>query len=166
MTNHQETGILVLREDTMQRFDDKWVRDPTTGCHNWTAYKDKKGYGKFGYAKSVWPAHRVAWTLANGPIPPGKVVHHVCYNRACVNPAHLAVRTARENTLDEDSSAPAKLHSIKTRCPQGHPYDAQNTRIESNGARRCRKCARINLQNYYERKKAQHASQQAQDVRR
>ncbi|MFF8482330.1 hypothetical protein [Streptomyces antibioticus] len=29
-----------------------------------------------------------------------------------------------------------------THCPQGHPYNAENTAIKPTGARRCRACAR------------------------
>ena len=30
----------------------------------------------------------------------------------------------------------------RTHCPKGHPYDAENTRIKSNGSRGCRTCER------------------------
>lgn len=52
--------------------------------------------------KKVARAHRVAYEIAHGPIPPGLHIDHVwlkgCRSRACVNPAHLeAVRQKVNN---------------------------------------------------------------------
>lgn len=73
--------------------------DPATGCHNWTGWKDAKGYGRCGDTGTrQQQAHRLAWVVANGPIPAGLTVDHLCRNTSCVNVAHMELVTASENS--------------------------------------------------------------------
>lgn len=53
-----------------------------TGCWEWEKFRTTKGY-------AGCHAHRLYWERANGPIPEGFHVHHLCRNPPCVNPAHL-----------------------------------------------------------------------------
>lgn len=111
--------------------------DPVTGCHNWIGSVRTRGYGRTSVGgKSVY-THRLAYELARGPIPNGMVIDHLCRNRRCCNPDHLEVVTNREN-IRRGIGITA---TIKTHCPQGHPYDAENTRINRRGKKVCRACS-------------------------
>ncbi len=57
-----------------------------------------------------------------------------------MNPAHLEPVTNRENVLRGETVAAAA--AAKTHCIRGHPFDAANTRIRTDGARECRTCRR------------------------
>ncbi|HXI18492.1 MAG TPA: HNH endonuclease signature motif containing protein, partial [Chloroflexota bacterium] len=71
-------------------------------CWEWQLFRDKRNYGRVGIARGKSPqlTHRVAWELANGPIPDGLLVCHSCDNPPCCNPAHLFLGTDQDNVDD------------------------------------------------------------------
>ena len=68
------------------------------GCWIWQAYKFR--YGTFRIGNKMVLAHRVAFDLAIGPIPPSLDVLHSCDNGHCVNPDHLFLGTHSDNMQD------------------------------------------------------------------
>lgn len=72
-------------------------------CWEWLGHRQRDGYGTVKYDRETERAHRVAWILARGIIPPGLHVLHRCDNPPCVNPDHLWLGTHLENMRDRDS---------------------------------------------------------------
>ena len=70
------------------------------GCWVWAAYKTRRGYGRLSLNGVIWNAHRLSWTLHNGPIPDGLYVLHHCDNPSCVRPDHLFLGTQFDNMAD------------------------------------------------------------------
>jgi hypothetical protein len=133
---------MVISEDVQRRFWDYVACGEPDECWLWTGGK-VDGYGAFGgrpLGVSQIGAHRVAWMIANGDIPKGAHVHHVCVVRACVNPAHLELRTPRDHAREEGGFVPANI--ARTHCPHGHPYAGDNLYVNPQGKRCCRECMR------------------------
>ena len=108
------------------------------GCHIWPGGKNYGGYGLIGDGRNTYLAHRVAYTLAYGPIPDGLTIDHLCRQKLCCNPAHLEAVSIRENLM-RAPNAPAALNAAKTHCVNGHRFDELNTRYWR-GKRICRAC--------------------------
>lgn len=73
-----------------------------------------------------------------GQIPEGMQIHHKCFNRSCVNPAHLEICTPKENKAK--SLGVSAINKAKTHCSNGHAFDDANTYINTRGYRTCRAC--------------------------
>lgn len=124
------------------------------GCWEWTAAKDR-GYGVTWVDGRKTSAHRHAYELEHGKIGNRRLfICHRCDNRACVRPDHLFLGTHSDNMKDMTSKnrqSRGAVHGAhwraKTHCPQGHPYDEQNTAFKTptdrqKFGRRCKACHR------------------------
>lgn len=72
---------------------------PRGDCHVFTGTKPT-GYGTISVDGEMRLAHRVAWELAYGAIPPGLWVLHRCDHPPCVRVDHLFLGTRADNTAD------------------------------------------------------------------
>ena len=72
----------------------------TASCWIWIGNIDSDGYGRLKDNQTDrWrAAHRIAWELLRGPIPPNLTIDHLCFVKCCVNPDHLEPCTSEENT--------------------------------------------------------------------
>jgi hypothetical protein len=71
-----------------------------TKCVEWSGARSGDGYGAVYIDGKQRAAHRVAWEKAKGVIPDGMWILHRCDNPLCVNPDHLFLGTAKDNTQD------------------------------------------------------------------
>lgn len=70
-------------------------------CRVWTRSQTSSGYGYQTYRGRSWPAHRLAYYLANdAPDLKGVVIHHKCANKLCVNIEHLEPASQADNVLE------------------------------------------------------------------
>lgn len=140
-------------QTAVQRFNAKWELEPGGSCWLWIASKFRNSYGQFrDEALKTVGAHQFSFRHFKGPIPEGLQIDHLCRVRHCVNPDHLEAVTCRENLL-RGATITAE-HAAKTHCPQGHPYDGENT-YHYEGTRGCLKCRRSRALAAWRRKAGQ-----------
>lgn len=117
----------------------------TPNCWLWTASLNR-GYGQMASGvpgNGPILAHRFAYEMLRGPIPPGRQIDHLCRNRACVNPDHLQPVTQQMNMRRGLQSR--LMNGMDNKCVNGHEYTPENTYRNPNNPLdvRCRECSRI-----------------------
>lgn len=149
----------------LERFEEKYIPEPMSGCWLWIGSCDKDGYGRFWFNGKLRKSHRVSYQKFVGPIPEGKDICHKCDVPSCVNPDHLWVGDARANALDMMQKGRfnwnGKYIFIQqrkmTHCKNGHEFTPKNTyRISRDGGKRrhCRACNLEAVRRYQKRKNA------------
>lgn len=83
-----------------ERFWSKVAKAGGDACWEWLGKIHDHGYGLFTVKQRHLRAHRVAWEMEHGPIPPGHIVRHRCDNRSCVRVDHLLLGTHGQNADD------------------------------------------------------------------
>lgn len=123
-------------------------------CWLWMPEPARK-YGRFHVKKAEFLAHRIAYQIANGPVPDGMLACHHCDTPRCVNPAHLFQGTHEDNNRDmmakgryangmagnTEAAARGERHVSRTkpeRVPRGdrsgpHMHPERMARGERNG---------------------------------
>lgn len=131
-----------------QRFWDKVIPEPNSGCWIWTG-ATTHGYGYFtAFTGSVVRTHKYLYEELVGKVPEGLELDHKCRVRCCCNPDHLEPVTRSENTkrgIDANNGLRAyhDKRSAAHACVNGHPFTGKNEGYRKDGRRRCLECARV-----------------------
>lgn len=107
-----------------ERLDKAFARSTArreNGCLEWTAWKNRLGYGQVYWNYKNWSAPRVMYCMHHGPFNEWLDVRHSCDNPACVAIEHLSIGTRSDNMRDAVDRKRSK-NAKKTHCPKGHPY--------------------------------------------
>jgi hypothetical protein len=130
------------RRSPAERFWEKVIPEPNSGCWLWMGALIGNGYGLLGGgprgSKALF-AHRFSWELHNGLVPDGLWVLHRCDVRHCVNPAHLFLGDRTENIRDMYAKGRAlcQQHPERMAHGVGHP----NARLNDENVREARALA-------------------------
>jgi hypothetical protein len=99
--------VTAIDAGVLARYWPKVRQGAADECWPWTAFTNPRGYGMFRVvAGRMDLVHRLAWEIANGPIPDGLQVLHHCDNPPCCNPAHLFVGTNADKVAKGRASYP------------------------------------------------------------
>ena len=94
----------------------------TDDCWAWIGVRDRHGYGRMHLKRRQLFAHRYAWKIASGEMPPSdQIIGHICDNPSCVRNdepgtytvngiilprfGHLFRGTLQINAMDRDAKA-------------------------------------------------------------
>ena len=106
----------------LERFESFVYPVPESGCHLWLGALDGGGYGVFWMDGRQAKAHRVAFELYRGPIPPGEWALHKCDVRSCVNAGHLFLGTNATNMQDRAAKGKQSGPYGSSRLLRGLPF--------------------------------------------
>ena len=90
------------------------MRNPETGCLEWTVNFSPDGYGRVYLKNTTWMAHRVSHHVFVGPVPDDLLVCHRCDNPRCIEPSHLFLGTSDDNMRDMAAKGRSKRTKFLT----------------------------------------------------
>lgn len=128
---------------TRDRFMERVTERPD-GCWDWRGHHIRTGYAVVSLPREgrkhapKMTAHRLAYELFVGPVDPDLDADHLCFNRGCVNPAHVEPVTHKENIRRMPGLFGQRARA--THCQRGHDLSMTATFDKGDGRRRCRTC--------------------------
>lgn len=137
----------MKKEMLLKRISSR-VRVVDGGCHEWvgsirpSGKGGKYAYGQIWWEGKSWLAHRWVWIRANGPVPDGLELDHICRNKLCVNVEHLRAVTHGVNCMN-------RAASDKTHCKCGDELT-----INGDGHKICRRCRDMRVASWREANRA------------
>src|SRR3990167_10773640 len=89
----------TLSEKFWKKVEKRGIDD----CWLWIGAKKDRRYGHMLHNYQNIGSHRISWLIHHGNIPNNLWVLHKCDNPSCVNPNHLWLGTAKDNSQDRES---------------------------------------------------------------
>ena len=114
----------------LERFLERAIPVPESGCWLWLGQVDRGGYGRLHYppTKRMESAHRIAMALFRGRLPPRSMLAcHKCDTPSCVNPDHIFLGDQSANMADcKEKRRTRKRIGI---CNRGHSFSGRSCAI-------------------------------------
>lgn len=145
-------------DSLIKRLEDGSQYEPTTGCILWTKAPYKGGHGVIGIGREIYFTHRVSFFLKNKFLPENLMVRHKCDTPECINPDHLILGTAYQNSQDMVKRRRHFTHKNNV-CQKGHEFNEMNTSYVFNSRmnkkqRICKLCKKIRSEKYLNKKRS------------
>lgn len=125
-----------------------------TPCLIWSGSISSSGYGQIALGRTMIGPHRAAWLLANGEIPRGWHVHHLCGQPLCCAVEHLEAMPAIDHLREHGGK-------FRDACQRGHAFTPENTYQTARGDRQCRACTLERQRRYDAARALRNKSRQA-----
>jgi hypothetical protein len=113
----------------------------------------RNGYPRVGLYREGVQVTRMVHDLVTaaflGPRPEGTEVRHLDGNPQNATRTNLAYGTHGENQFDQVRHG-THFEANQTHCPADHEYTPENTKVDKQGRRHCRKCQRARRLAYAE----------------
>jgi hypothetical protein len=115
-----------MREYRCQSFWDGVRVGTEDACWEWQRCVDSNGYGMYRGDRT----HRWAFLAANFYLPKDGDIRHLCGNRKCANPNHLAHGTRMENARDAVRHGSFKdMSRFRKKCGEHHRAVLANSEV-------------------------------------
>lgn len=99
-SRYGHTDKQSFQGESLEKKLSRFTVNEKTNCWEWTGNKSNSGYGTFAHEGKKLYAHRESFKFHNGPIKKCLYVLHKCDNKLCMNPDHLFVGSAKDNSED------------------------------------------------------------------
>lgn len=144
-----------VRRPLSDRFADKYVIEPNSGCWLWIGAATNAGYGLIGLeaGRNILATHAALILDGRARPSPEHMACHKCDTPSCVNPSHLFWGSQDENMADQQRKG-RHWATVKSACKAGHLWTSENTRIGQDGRKNCRICETSRAERRREQKRA------------
>lgn len=102
-----------LRKSLEDRFHQRYIPEPNSGCWLWIGKLNAYGYGRVIRSGSKEEmAHRVSLEISGKPLAKEELACHRCDTPSCVNPDHIFAGSHADNSQDMASKKRGTLGEL------------------------------------------------------